>query len=518
MVLTHTKSFKPVITPMAKRYTGELYHVRAMCLDSLHCTEEHPFYVRRMFKKGHESERLFHEPEWIKAKNLDMNCYIGYAINQLSKLPKWDGVDDNRWGHHNTCNKLSELFTNPDFWYLMGRYVGDGWRKVNPDNGNGLVISCSDRNRTFLEGALNRLGKNFNIVKERSAYKCHIPGNEWCAFAERYGYKAGGKRIDGETLALPKELLKSFLDGYIASDGCVVEGRYKTCSISRELTYGIAQCVAKVYNRPFSIYKVRREPVYVIEGRTVNQHDSYNVVWKDEWGKNDHAFYEDGYLWFPLRSIPTNEKVDIDVYNMSVSEDESYTANGVVVHNCQDWSSAGLQRGGAEGTGTRSSLLWECRRAIVSKKPKYLMLENVAALVSEKFMPFLKKWMDELSSYGYTNYLAPSFDKPWETGGDAELHTKQYCLNSKNYGIPQNRERVFLISILGEHNPYQFPKPFPLDKCLMDVLEKDVDEKYYIKDEVVQSFIEAYKNGETPTLSNCDDEGDEDGLFDEEIY
>lgn len=185
---------------------------------------------------------------------------------------------------------------------------------------------------------------------------------------------------------------------------------------------------------------------------------------------------------------------------------------------CQDWSSAGLQRGGAEGTGTRSSLLWECRRAIVAKKPKYLMLENVAALVSEKFMPFLKKWMDELASYGYTNYLAPSFDMPWETGGDAELHTKQYCLNAKNYGVPQNRERVFLISILGEHDPYQFPKPFPLDKCLMDVLEKDVDEKYYIKDEVVQSFIEAYKNGETPVLPEGDDEGDEDGLFDEEIY
>lgn len=85
---------------------------------------------------------------------------------------------------------------------------------------------------------------------------------------------------------------------------------------------------------------------------------------------------------------------------------------------CQDFSSAGLQRGGTEGSGTRSSLLWECRRAILAKKPKYLLLENVAALVSQKFLPLFNKWQAELESYGYTNYAQ--------------------VLNSKDYGVPQN--------------------------------------------------------------------------------
>lgn len=140
---------------------------------------------------------------------------------------------------------------------------------------------------------------------------------------------------------------------------------------------------------------------------------------------------------------------------------------------CQDFSNAGLQRGGEEGSGTRSSLLWECRRAIVVKRPKYLLLENVKALVSKKFMPLFQKWVAELDSYGY--------DNTWSV------------LNSKDFGIPQNRERVFLVSILREegfNRSYHFPKPFKLEKRLKDVLEENVDEKYYLSDKTVASVAE----------------------------
>lgn len=141
---------------------------------------------------------------------------------------------------------------------------------------------------------------------------------------------------------------------------------------------------------------------------------------------------------------------------------------------CQDFSNAGLQRGGDEGSGTRSSLLWECRRAIVAKRPRYLLLENVANLVSKRFRPLFQKWIDELESYGYANF--------WQV------------MNAKDYGVPQNRKRVFLASILRDENDadpvYQFPQPFPLDRRLKDVLEADVDGKYYLSDKTVQSFAE----------------------------
>lgn len=145
---------------------------------------------------------------------------------------------------------------------------------------------------------------------------------------------------------------------------------------------------------------------------------------------------------------------------------------------CQDFSNAGLQRGGEEGSGTRSSLLWECRKAIVAKRPKYLMLENVKALTSKKFLPLLNKWIQDLEDYGYYN--------SWQV------------LNAKDYGVPQNRERVFLISIrrdLLDPSPvYHFPKPFPLELRLKDVLEPKVDEKYYLSDKMLDYFSRVYED------------------------
>lgn len=143
---------------------------------------------------------------------------------------------------------------------------------------------------------------------------------------------------------------------------------------------------------------------------------------------------------------------------------------------CQDFSQAGLQKGGAEGSGTRSSLLWECRRAILSKKPKYIVFENVKALVSQKFLPYFLKWQNELASYGYSNFAK--------------------VLNSKNFGCPQNRERIFMVSILDDNASYHFPKPFTLDKRLKDVLEEEVDEKYYLSKKVIDTFIEQNKINE----------------------
>ncbi len=132
---------------------------------------------------------------------------------------------------------------------------------------------------------------------------------------------------------------------------------------------------------------------------------------------------------------------------------------------CQDFSFAGKQAGGEKGSGTRSSLLWECERIIRAVKPKYLLMENVKALTSKKFMPLFAQWLRTLEDMGYTNY--------WKV------------LNAKDYGVPQNRERVFVVSILGGE-PYYFPEPTPLTKRLKDVLEPQVDEKYYISKQFEQ--------------------------------
>lgn len=126
---------------------------------------------------------------------------------------------------------------------------------------------------------------------------------------------------------------------------------------------------------------------------------------------------------------------------------------------CQDLSVAGKQAG--LGKGTRSGLLYECEKIIEAKKPKYLLLENVKNLVGKKFKPEFDKWLEYLEGLGYTNY--------WQV------------LNAKDYGVPQNRERVFVVSILGEHKPYKFPNPIHLEKCIKDIMENKVDDICYVE-------------------------------------
>lgn len=135
---------------------------------------------------------------------------------------------------------------------------------------------------------------------------------------------------------------------------------------------------------------------------------------------------------------------------------------------CTDISNAGAQAGFEEGSGTRSSLLWECRKVITEKHPKYLLMENVKAITSKKFLPGLHRWMEFLAGQGYTNFIK--------------------VLNAKDYGIPQNRERCFLVSILGDAW-YNFPEPVELTLKLKDVLEDEVAEKYYLDQKRVDNFI-----------------------------
>ena len=134
---------------------------------------------------------------------------------------------------------------------------------------------------------------------------------------------------------------------------------------------------------------------------------------------------------------------------------------------CQDISLAGLQKGLDKGTETRSSLLWECERIIRAVKPKYLLMENVKNLVGEKHKHNFIRWLHILEMMGYQNY--------WKV------------LNAKDYGVPQNRERVFVVSILGCQQ-YLFPNPIKLTKRLKDVLENEVDEKYYLSLDKVNDF------------------------------
>lgn len=166
---------------------------------------------------------------------------------------------------------------------------------------------------------------------------------------------------------------------------------------------------------------------------------------------------------------------------------------------CVDFSLAGKQAGliDTDGKQTRSGLLLEVGRLLMKMSdekilPKYLLMENVKNLVGKKFKPAFDIWLKALEAIGYNNY--------WKV------------LNAKDYGVPQNRERVFVVSIRKDVDThgYTFPEPFKLNRRLKDVLETNVDEKYYLKQELVETFIKRLAKREVSNTIRCGGAGSVD--------
>ena len=135
---------------------------------------------------------------------------------------------------------------------------------------------------------------------------------------------------------------------------------------------------------------------------------------------------------------------------------------------CQDFSLAGKQAGGDEGSGTRSSLMYETIRIVEKLKPKYVIWENVKNVLSQKHKHNFENYLTAMESFGYTNYYQ--------------------VLNAKDYKVPQNRERIFVVSILNG-GEFEFPPKQTLELRLKDILEDEVDEKYYLSEKMLNGFL-----------------------------
>ena len=193
--------------------------------------------------------------------------------------------------------------------------------------------------------------------------------------------------------------------------------------------------------------------------------DGKNPITKEKISRKSEKWLRDVYN----ACCSTLNLVDISKAtgdSLQIEDKEKYCYILTYSFPCQSLSVAGLQDGMKEESGTSSSLLWEVKRILseCTELPQILLMENVIQVHSKKNLPQFNEWIKFLESLGYSNF--------WKD------------MNAKDYGIPQNRNRTFMVSILDKTNQitFKFPKPIKLNKEFSDILEDedDVDDKFYI--------------------------------------
>ena len=147
---------------------------------------------------------------------------------------------------------------------------------------------------------------------------------------KQFGKGANNKHLTQDIFNLPITQLKAFIDGYISADGYVEKNIYKISTVSKELAFGVQQCIAKAYHQPTTI--TTRTPTNKIQNRDVKVSVCYTLSFRKEKCKQQHFICENGYLWLPFRNKTLKQEA-LEVFNFSVKDDESYTVYNLACHN-----------------------------------------------------------------------------------------------------------------------------------------------------------------------------------------
>lgn len=435
-VLTHTGKYKEV-TAHYNQGLKSLFSVTSELTQEISTTENHPFYVRSKTKEG------LSVAQWKEAKDLKTSDYLGFPINTESKLPQ---------GYPSLVLKFQEL----NFWKLMGVLLAFPFTL----RGEEVVLQVDNKHL----GLLSLLTADLFDTSYRDLSTLQVEFRiRDCAlvnYLRESGLKHRKLRFQAQWVDLPLPLLRALLGGFQSVSGQTFEFTSTLFVTGKELFYSLSQVVLKVYRVPFKV--------------TETENNHYIIKFSELEPQSNTMFFEDNYVWVSVGAARYTP-YKAHVYDISVKDNHSFTVQNCIVHNCTDLSFAGKQRGFEKGSGTSSSLLWECQRLIEGKKPKVLLLENVKSLTSSKFRAGFHKWLSFLRGLGYTNYYG--------------------ILNAKDFGLPQNRERVFVVSILGEHKPYRFPNGYDDGSTMVELLGSELDTKKWHKQYNIDRFTYEIRDG-----------------------
>ena len=446
-MMTHTGTFQKIINLQTKQYTGSLYELNIKYHpENIVCTEEHPFYVREKVKKWNSSIRKneisYKEPVWKHAKDLTMNDHFGMVINSNEIIPV---LSFDKIINKSRTDTMTIRLDKPEYWYMMGYFIGDGWIQDTPKS--------DGRCRHTIRFAINNKDEDevVNIIKQilpitdkkcstGSCKKFGCSDVLWFNIFKQFGKYAHGKLIPEWVQDAPKEFIQKFIEGYKKADGCVKKnGVTSFTTVSCDLAFGVQRLYLKL-GYIFGVEKTIRPKTTVIEGRTVNQRDTYTVRGYDkELLRKQSSFIENDYVWYAPFGINITNTSETNVYNFEVENDNSYIVENIIVHNCQGFSNGGKKL----PDDPRNTLFREFARTTRLIKPKYIIGENVDGLLSRK----------TATGENYIDVIVKEFE---DIGYNV---TYQVCHTVK-YGIPQLRKRLVYVGIRKDLNKtYVFPEP-----------------------------------------------------------
>lgn len=481
LVLTHKGRWMPVVN-VGSRVTDTIVVRGQGHSAGIETTSEHPFLVmpqmRAWSREKHNWVRSFGEPEWKPAGALrDVPCRwatpVKYEPLQIPEVPgRGMPIDD------------------PEFWWLVGRWLGDGTLRLRMNQRDVLsesvannrpypapCIVCgqvAERNARYPHianwycakcKALAGSGSEVHIacgrkkVNELRAHLAHWKSDgkrsgfgelkwrehetrsavvfetahsglaEW--LIDHFGRHAYGKAVPAWALAMPTAFRQSLLDGYVSADGHVSSRRTTASTVSKRLAVGI-RLLAESLGHRVSLYRDRRGGTATIEGRLVNTRDNWTVEWENN-KSQANAFEDEGRAWSLVKQVCTGQS-GVQVYNLEVETDESFVADGIIVHNCP-WH--GYAQGRKRWNGQLG--IWEKAkpdpegersRARMYDVPRFAAHHGYEAIIVENVVEARKwrlwdDWLREMSNLGYEN--------------------RALYLNSMFFGVPQSRDRLYVV-------------------------------------------------------------------------
>lgn len=435
MVLTHNNRYCSVVKTMS-RVSDHYNIIKVNGYPELKLTDNHPMYVLRNGKK-----------EWVAVKDLKLTDMVCYNVN---------------------CNEYRLNLDDSMLW-LLGRYVADGYLNKYAYNSVNFSIAFKKENE-FLKNIPPYLKDRF-VKFPKKCWDYRIADKDVKNLCKEFRTGSAKKYIPEWLLNAPREQILPFLNGYFSGDGHLRTEKGKTnimmfTTVSKELFLGLQSLIAKSYGVVCTC-SIRRD----------NRKSTFNDNYSGQFsvlGNSPKQKKIDNQIFTPINQI-SHIVENVNVYNMEVEDDNSYTCENIVVHNCTDLSVAGKQGGMEEDSGTRSSLLWEVRRILTESLtehrplPQTLIMENVTQVHGSKNLVPWQKWLDFLHNIGY--------------------HSNYCDMNAKDYGIAQSRNRTIMVSRLNTDTDFIFPEKIPLVSRMKDYLESNVDDRYYLYSDKAKTLI-----------------------------